>query len=302
MKPQQIQKFMSSKSSLRATVCVGTEAVREMQSIQNTFPLATMAVGRSMMAAALLACNTKEKHMISLYFKGQGPLEMVFAEATFEGEIRGYTPNPNLELPLKSNGELDLESAIGPGTLVVVNTQESDLGHNYPHRAEVQIKTGEIGDDVAFYLQQSAQVPAIVSLGVKVNAYGKVEAAGGVLIELMPGHTEQTIKRLELALKTMGSLSERIHSGQSASEIANEFLKDFEVYEIPYNFDISYRCRCSKKRLLRSIDLLSSQDLKEIIEENDAPEAMCEFCGRKYNLTIEEVEKILSVRKKQSLH
>jgi molecular chaperone Hsp33 len=234
--------------------------------------------------------------MVSLYFRGDGPLEMAFAEANYEGAVRGYTPQPQLVLP---NGELDLTTAIGKGNLTVVR---SNAASPQPYRGTVEIQTGEVGDDVAFYMQQSQQARAVVSLGVKINAYGKVMAAGGVMIELLPEASAAVETIVANRVGEAGSLSEAIEQGLSALELANLYLDGFQLSELEHPHVITYSCRCSVDRLKRSLKLLSLGDLDDIIKKNEVVKAKCEFCGREYELSASEAQKIRDTKYRNSLN
>lgn len=280
-----IQKMISNELSFRAAVVVGTDVVREMQSIQNTYPLATMAVGRSMMAASLMASNLKADQLVSIYFRGNGPLEMFFAEADHEGHVRGYTTQPHLQ-----STDLRVGPAIGQGLLTVVHSHPQQKA---PQRGTVSIQTGEVGDDVAFYLFQSHQVKSLLSLGVMVNSYGVVQGAGGVLIELLPGHAEETVTKLEKNFKDAGSISEMIAGGGGVPEIIATYLKDLPVHEMAHPHELTYHCRCSKERLGNALALLGHMEVEGMIQENKGAEARCEFCGRKYIIEIDELKMLL---------
>lgn len=281
---------MSEDLTFRVAVVNATEVVREMQSLQNTYPVATMAVGRSMVAASLLAAHLKNGHQVSLYFRGDGPLEMFFAEANFEGGVRGYCPNPQLEVP-QAYGQLNLGYAIGKGTLSVVRTLPNQ---KQSQRGMVPIQSGEVGDDVAYYLLQSHQTKSVVSLGVKINAFGYVMSAGGLIIELMPGAPEELITHLEKNLQEQGSISEEIAGGASAEGLCAHYLKGFKMMELEHNYPLEYSCRCSKERLANALTLLGPLEVESMIADQKPAHAKCEFCGREYTLTISELEELLA--------
>lgn len=290
MANQRIHKYLSKDMTFRVAAVVATDVVREMQSLQNTFPLATMAVGRSMVAASLMASQLKSDQQVSLYFRGDGPLEMIFAEATHEGHVRGYTPQPQLELPSEGM-DLRVGKAIGLGLLSVVHSHPQQKA---PQRGTVALQTGEIAEDVAYYLLQSQQVRSIVSLGVKVNSYGLVQGAGGVLIELMPGCPESTVTQLEKNFAHAGSLSEVIADGKSAFDLMSPYVKDLEVLPLEHPFNLSYQCRCSRERLARALVLLGEAEVKEMVKKKEAAKAKCEFCGRPYEIEVSELSELLT--------
>lgn len=280
--------------TFRAAVVVATDVVREMQSIQNTYPIATMAVGRSMVAASLMASQLKSDQQVSLYFRGDGPLEMFFAEATHEGQVRGYTPQPQLELP---NEEFSVRKAIGNGLLSVVHSHPQQKS---PQRGTVALQTGEVGEDIAFYLLQSHQVRSIVSLGVKVNPYGLVQGAGGVLIELMPGCPESTVAKLEENFSKAGSISENVADGRGALALLEPFISGLEVMELDHPHELVYQCRCSRERLARALVLLGESDVEEMVKKEEPAKAKCEFCGRHYEIEVSELSELLKKMRSES--
>jgi molecular chaperone Hsp33 len=295
---QRIHKYVPKDLSFRAAVVNATDVVREMQTIQGTYPVSTMAVGRAMVAAALMASQLKEGHMVSLYFRGDGPLEMFFAEASFEGEVRGYSPHPQLEIHPKL-GATNVGLAIGQGTLTVVRTLPV-LGQ--PARGTVELQTGEVGDDVAFYLLQSHQIPSLVTLGLKLNPYGHVESAGGMIIELMPGAPEELIKNLEKNFSQVRSISEKLAAGATAQDICDLYLNGIPMIELDHPHELQYKCKCSKERLANALMLLGHMEVEKMIEANQLAEAKCEFCGRTHVLAVAELEEILTKLRAGQMH
>lgn len=282
---QRVHKFLTEDLTVRASAVIATPVVDEMRSIQNSYPLATVAVGRSMVAALLMASHLKEGQELSLYFQGNGPLGRVFAEANYQGHVRGYCNYPQFRAPIEGDN-ISIGAAIGIGLLTV--THHLPTG-DVPNRGTVIIRTGEVGDDIAFYLHQSHQIPSVVSLGVQVNAFGMVEAAGGVLIELMPGHTEETLHAIEARTKNHPPVSKRILEGASAKELLQDYLGDFNLLELDHPHPIAYQCRCSKERVLRSLVLLGMEELDRAIAETKPLEVRCEFCGRLYEVSTGEL-------------
>jgi molecular chaperone Hsp33 len=292
-----VHRYVAQDLSFRAAVVNATEVVREMQALQATYPLATMAVGRSMIAAALMASQFKGGQQISLYFRGDGPLEMFFAEANFDGDVRGYTPHPHMEIHPKL-GVLNIGVAIGKGILTVVRT----IPNQQSQRGSVEIQTGEVGDDIAYYLFQSHQTRSIVSLGVKVNAFGYVESAGGIIVEVMPGAPEELIKTFEANLAGLGSLSENLAEGATVENIRDMYLKGFVLQELAHPHLLEYKCRCSKERLAGALTLLGPLEVEKMIEENEPAQAKCEFCGRQYRVEIDELGELLDKLRAGSVH
>jgi molecular chaperone Hsp33 len=250
-----------------------------------------------MVAAILMASHLKNGQELSLYFQGNGPLGRVFAEANFEGQVRGYCSNPTLQLPIE--GGLNIGAAIGIGLLTVTHHLP---GQQEPHRGTVIIRTGEVGDDIAFYLHQSHQIPSVVSLGVQLNEYGLVQAAGGILIELMPGHSEEMIQLIEENVKKAPSVSKRLLEGATVEEIVRDYMGATPLMELDHPYPIKYHCRCSMERVLRSVMLLGIEEIDRALADQKPLDVACEFCGRHYEVGAEELTKLRSDLYKISLN
>ncbi len=296
--PYRVRKYLDDERGIRVAVVNATAAVREMQQIQNSQLLATMLVGRSMVGAALLASQLKDGEVISVYFHGDGPIRTVFAEAQFEGGVRGYTPHPELALPITDKG-LDLKAALGEGHLTVVRTHPSRTN---VQKGTVPIQSAQIGDDIAFYLHQSQQIRSAIAVGVKLNEQGEVVAAGGILIELLPGADVNIEIIVEDQFTRTGSISEMFAAGKTAEEIAQDYLPVFNLKEIDHPHSIAYTCKCSKNRLLTAMELFKDEDLQDIVDKKENPLAKCEFCGRQYTLEWSEVKDVLNRRLNTKLH
>lgn len=293
-----VHKFLTDDLTIRVSSVIATQVVDEMRSVQNSYPIPTVAVGRSMVAALLMASHLKQNQELSLYFQGNGPVGRVFAQATYEGQVRGYSNNPQYATQIASD-QILIGPAIGIGLLTVTHHLPSGVE---PHRGTVIIRTGEIGDDVAFYLQQSHQIPSVVALGVALTPYGVVEAAGGVLIELMPGHSEETIAKIESRVLGVESISKRIIAGASPEDLVRGYLADFSLMELEHPYPVTYQCKCTYDRVVRSMFLLGAEDLDEMINEKKPVDVGCEFCGRHYQVSEEDLIKIRNQAYKGSLN
>lgn len=280
-----IHKFYSEDLMIRASAAITTDIVREMCTIQKTLPLASIASGRAITGALLMASQLKEGQRIGLYFNGDGPLGALFAEANFEAQARGYCQNPAADLPLK-DGKLDIAGAIGNGTLNVTRSQPFQ---KQPHVGIVPIAGGGIGKDLAFYLYQSHQIPSIVSLAVYLDGDGSVVAAGGVLIELMPGADEKVIRTLEERAEKAGSLSGHLRRGARPLDLVKLYAHDPHLVEVEHDYPITYTCRCSRERVDRTLVLLGKAALAEMILKGDVVPVVCQFCGRSYAVGTDEL-------------
>jgi molecular chaperone Hsp33 len=188
-----IHRFCSNDFTVRMAAIDATEVVQEAQALQNLYPVATMGIGKAMVGAILLASQLKEQQQVGLLFRGNGSLKSIYAEASYEGHVRAYTPNPQFE-PADYKSPNILSEALGRGTLSVARHQPFQ---KQPFHGTVELVSGEIGDDIAHYLHQSHQVRSVVSLGIYLDEYGRVKKAGGVIIEIMPGVDEKIVELIQ---------------------------------------------------------------------------------------------------------
>jgi len=300
MSQDRIQKFLHDEGMIRASVIIATDVVEEMRKTLDAFDIATVFLGRSMMGALLMAAHLKKGENVGMYFRGNGPLKFAYAEGDHSGATRAYTVEPKLQLPLKDK-KLDLGSAIGIGLFEVVR------GANQSKKLQtgaVEIRTGQVGDDIAYYLYQSHQIPSLVALSVQVNPDGKVKSAGGILIELMPGADQQLIEKIEARMKSAKSIDELISHGTSPEELMNQYLADFKMVQLDHDAKIRYECRCSLERVKKALYLLGYNELDNLIETSETGfhEVGCDFCGRKYQLSVDEIRKLREKSYKNSLN
>lgn len=294
---EKVNKYLSKDGTIRVSAITATNLVGQMQDIIKPSPLATVALGRAMVGCVLLACHHKNGKT-GLHFRGNGPLGSLYAEASFEGEVRAYVQNSQVDLALNEKGQFDVSAGIGIGLLNVTRTLP--LGQK-PYQGTVIIKTGEIAEDIAYYLQQSHQVPSVVAIGTNVNEYGLVTAAGGILIELMPGHTEKQIEILESNVQNAKSISHLLNDGASTQELVNEYLKGVELSQLEHEHELNYTCHCSKERVESSLLVLSVDEIQELIDDKKETELSCQFCGKTYSVTEETLQELkLMISKKSS--
>lgn len=296
--PEKVIRFLSEDAFVRASAVKATQLIEEMRITLGTYPVVSVAAGRAMVGAVLMASHLKDGQSVGLYFRGSGPIGSLFAESSYEGRSRASVANPKLDLPLV-DGKLDVSGAIGHGLLEVVR--------GIPHAKQlysgtVIIKTGEIGDDIAFYLQQSHQIPSVVALGVQTDESGVIKCAGGVLIEVMPGAPETAITLIEEKVKKVDSISKMILSGATEEQMVNAFLSDFKMVKIAHNHDLKYECRCSMERVQRSLLLIGLEELDNMIADNEPIQVTCEFCNRIYTLDVEQLKSIRQQSFKNSLN
>lgn len=299
MSKERVHRFVSKDLTLRIAAVNATEVVRHMQNLQNTYPLATVAVGRSMVGALLMAAQLKDDQMVGLLFRGNGPLGSVYAEASYNGHVRGYTANPQYQPANYDNG-LSLKEAIGIGLLSVARHQPFQ---KQPFQGTVELVSGEIGQDIAHYLHQSHQIRSLVSLGVYLDTYGKVQSAGGVLIEVMPGVDESLVEKIQKNYDDKKpNISKMLLDGASAEDLIKPFLDGIAYEELEHDHPVEYFCPCTKDRVMRALELLSNEDLEDMIEKQEPVHVTCQVCGRPYDVSIPEVKALQEKLYKSSLH
>lgn len=289
-----IEKYITKNGHVRAAAVVATPVIQDMQAIHSSYPVATAALGRALIGAGLLASFLKDGARMSLHFKGDGPLGNVFAEGDETGAVRGFVVNPQVHIPSK-NGKLNVGEGIGKGSLTVATSNLSNL---QPYTGSVEIQTGEVGDDIAYYLYQSQQLPSIVALGVFVEPDHGVSAAGGVIVQLMPGASESTVSALEKQVTQMRSVTEMIRGGGGPRELVAEILKDFDFRKLEIDRGMHYGCSCNLGKVERSLLLLGIQEISALISKGEPAQVTCDFCGRKYFLSIDQLEELVKTDKK----
>ncbi|MBC7661063.1 MAG: Hsp33 family molecular chaperone HslO [Chitinophagaceae bacterium] len=277
-----VQKYLSTDGTIRISTVISTDLANEAFRYLEASPLAKVLTSRALTAAVLMASQLKEGLSLSLHFQGEGPVKSIFAAATYDGSARAYCENRGAELP---EGVTKIGAGLGRGALEVALQQPHD---RQPHVGAVELLSGEIGDDVAYYLGQSQQIPSIVALAA-IPLDDGMEVAGGYILELMPGYTDDTVRKLEALSEMTGVLTERIQQGATASELIDVYLMNFKFEEIEHPHEIHYRCGCNVDRVERSILLLGPTTLDDMIASEEDSEVRCEFCGKLYTLATDEL-------------
>jgi len=296
---EKVHRFVSNDFTIRIAAVNSTAVVAEMQKLQGTYPLPTVAVGRAMTGALLLASHLKEGQQVGLYFKGDGPLTAVYAEANFEGKVRGYSPVPVFE-PANYNEGLKLSSHMGKGLLTVTRHLPFQ---KQPHNGTVEMVSGEIGDDIAHYLNQSHQIRSLVSLGVYLDTYGQVRASGGVILEVMPGADERVVDQIQKNAEAFTeNISKMLLDGAQAVDLVQPYMKGIAFTELEHEHRVEYFCPCTKERVARALETLGVADLEDMILKNQPAEVVCQMCGRPYEIPVAELSEIKEHLLKNTLH
>jgi molecular chaperone Hsp33 len=299
MSDPRVHRYMTNDFTVRAAAVDATHVIRETQQLHNSLPLATVAVGRAMIGALLMASQLKEGQQVGVYIRGSGGLRAVYAEAQFEGQVRGYTPMASYQPPDYKNG-LQISEAIGHGTLTVARHQPFQ---KQPFQGTVQLVSGEIGEDIAHYLHQSHQIRSLVSLGVYLDTYGKVQAAGGVIIEVMPGVEESIVEKIQKNAEAHPlNVSQAILDGSQPTDLVSTYLDGIPFTELDHPYPITYHCPCTKERVAKALETLGVEELQDMVNKNEKAEVTCQICGRPYELSVDEVEEIRLRIYKESLN
>ncbi len=286
---------VAANQQIRAFAITSKNLVEEARSRHDTSPLATAALGRVLSGTLMMSDMLKnDKDLITVKFEGNGPLGAVTATADHHGNVKGFIQNPHVELPLKANGHLDVGQGIGGGTLTVI--RDLDLKNTYS--GQVAIHSGEIADDLTYYFVDSEQVPSSVGLGVLVDTDCTVRRAGGFLVQLMPFADDAIIDKLEENLRHLEDVTVMLEKGMTPEDMLKVVLDGFDV-EFNETTDVQFHCNCDRDRVERALMLIGTKDLDEIIEAGKEIELACQFCGKKYQFSIEDVKAIREEIRKQ---
>ncbi len=257
--------------------------------IHQTSPVVTASMGRLLTATSMIGLMQKgEKDLITLTFKGDGPMKSILATGTSKGYVKGYPQVPIVDIPLKPNGKLDVSGAIGYGTLSIVK----DMGLKEPYSGQLPLVSGEIAEDLTYYFAKSEQTPSSVALGVLVDTDYTVKASGGFIIQLMPFCDDETIDVLEQKLQTLPQISKMLAEGKTPEDIANDLLGELDL-EILETNEIKYDCNCSKERVEKALISIGREDITDILETDKKAVLNCHFCNTDYEFNEDDLKGIL---------
>lgn len=283
-----MEKAVAVNGHFRAVAAITTRVVESLRKRHDLSPGASVALGRALTGAFLLASDLKGKERVMVQIIGEGPIGEVVAEACPSGEGRGYVKNPRAEVPV-SEGKIQLSQALSPpGTITVIK----DLGLREPYRGVAPLVSGEIGKDLANYLWVSEQIPSAVALGVYVEPDFSVGAAGGYLVQTMPGARDEEIELVEKNILRLPPPTELIRRGSSPRQMVEEVLKGHELKWLGSQ-RLRFKCRCSKGRIAEALVALGEKELEDLIHKEEEVEITCEFCRKEYRFSQEELQNLL---------
>ena len=288
-----IVRATAADAQIRVFTAYTKDMVEEARKRHNTSPVCTAALGRLMTAASMMGSMLKsDKDILTLKIESDGPIEGITVTADSKGFVKGYVGNPNVILPANKVGKLDVAGAVGVGFLDVIK----DLGLKEPYAGQTELQTGEIAEDLTFYFASSEQVPSSVGLGVLMNRDNTVKQAGGFILQLMPGVTEETIEKVENNLKKISSVTTLLDEGKGPKEILEILCEGLEPKIIDI-IPVGFKCNCSKERVSKALISVGKEELSKIVKEEDSINLHCDFCNTDYEFTNDELKDLLQYAK-----
>ena len=280
-----------SKDGFVKAAAVSTRALTERaRQIHQTSPVATAALGRLLAAGSMMGNELKgDGSSVTLRIKGDGPLGTLLVVADNEGNVRGSVQNPQIDLPIREDGKLDVGGAVGHGgTLTVIK----DLNLKEPYVGTIDLLGGEIAEDVAGYFVESEQIPTACALGVLVDRDQSVKAAGGYLIQLMPGAGEDVITKVEGGIMAAGPVSALLDKNDDPEQLLRDVMSDFDL-KVLETCPVSYKCYCSRERVERALISLGRNELEQMLAEQGGCQLTCQFCDAVYDFSAEDLKGLL---------
>ena len=283
----EIVRAITGDGLVKAAAITGRDIVERARNVHKLLPMATAALGRTLLGASLLGDMLKEeKGALTLQIKGGGPLGTILAVSDCEGNVRGYVQNPQVELMEQCPGKLDVGRAVGTdGTLTVIK----DIGLKEPYVGSIGLFSGEIADDLAMYFVESEQIPTACALGVLVDRDQSVRAAGGYIIQLLPGASEDVIGRVEGGVLSAGPVTKLLERDDDPEHLLQAVLSDFTI-ETLETAPIDYRCYCSQERVEQVLISCGPAELREMAAKQKGCELLCQFCDKVYHFTEKELQ------------
>lgn len=288
MRNSYIVRAMTSDGGARLFFTDSTAIVQRAHELHGTSKTATAALGRVLTATSLMGCMLKDKDdSLTLQFKGDGPLGSVVGVSDYAGNVRGYVQAPHIELPPNAKGKLDVGGGIGKGNFYI----SKDMGRGEPYTGMCRIVSGEVAEDITQYFAASEQTPTVCALGVRCDTLNNCTAAGGFILQLLPGSPEGLIDILEANISQLSSISRLIcdHGEEAPARLMETVFRGLE-YEVFDEFDTEYRCSCGRKAYERALISLGKKELDEMIADGEPIEMTCRFCNGRESFTPQELK------------
>ena len=279
----------AAEGQIRAFAATTKELTEFARQAHNTSPVATAALGRLLTAGSMMGVMMKgADDILTIKIEGDGPIGGLTVTADSKGDVKGYAYNPEVMLPPNEKGKLDVGGALGIGVLSVIK----DIGLKEPYVGQTILVTSEIAEDLTYYFATSEQTPSSVALGVLMNKDNTVRQAGGFILQLLPGASEEVISTLENRLKEITSITSLLDAGNTPEMILEHILGDFDL-EILDKIPTQFACNCSRERIEKALISIGKKELQEMIDEGKTIEMNCHFCNKNYPVTVEELKGLL---------
>ena len=281
----------AAEGQIRAFAATTRDLGEYARSAHNTSPVATAALGRLLTAGAMMGIMMKgEKDLLTLKIEGDGPIGGLTVTADSRGNVKGYAFHPEVMLPPNAKGKLDVGGALGIGVLSVIK----DIGLKDPYVGQTILVTSEIAEDLTYYFATSEQTPSSVALGVLMERDNTVKQAGGFILQMMPGASEEVISALEKRLGEITSITALLDAGNTPEMILEHILGDFGL-EILDKLPTAFSCNCSEERIEKALISVGKQELQSMIEDGKTIEVNCHFCNKHYPVTVERLKELLEM-------
>ena len=282
-------KAIAHEGRIRVIACTATELVQEARDLFDLWPTSCAALGRTLIVGAMMGSMLKSDHeKLTIQIKGNGPLKNILVDAYYDGRVRGFVGDPEVQLIYNDSGKLAVGLAVGKeGFLRVIK----DVNLKTDFTGTVELVSGEIGEDFAHYFAKSEQTPSAVSVGVLIHENEKVViSAGGLILQMMPDAEESDIIACEEALKDLPPISTLVGEGKNSIEIVQSLFEDVEILE---ERSIRYECDCSRDRMYGALAVIQTEEKKLMIEEDHGCEIICNYCNKQYQFSEEELKELL---------
>ncbi len=284
-----LQRVISKSANFFGFACDTTLLVTEACRRHDVGPTAAAALGRALTGAVLLAALLKDDQSVMLRFEGNGPLGKIITEAGYNGWARGYVAEPRADVPLRQ-GKIDVAAGLGRAGFLTVT---KDIGMKKKYEGMVQLSTSEIGEDIAYYLSESEQIPSAIGLGVHLQPDGSIAAAGGFLVQSLPPADEQLITGIERQINRLASVTEMLREGKTPRDIL-AILFAAIPHRATTSTALTYKCSCSREKMQRAVFALSNSEINYLLNSESGVEVQCEFCRDSYRFAREDLEKMLA--------
>lgn len=284
-----ILRATAGEGSVRVFIANTKETVQQAFLHHQTSPVMSAALGRALTAVAIMGSMLKsESDLITIKIKGDGPGKGLLVTGDSKARVKGYPLNPIVDIPLKPNGKLDVQTALGEGSLTIIK----DMGLKEPYVGQIPLVSGEIAEDLTYYFAKSEQTPSAVSLGVLVDRDYSIKQAGGFIIQVMPDADENIIANLEQKLQTLKPFTTLLEEGNSIEDILNIILGDFGV-KVLDKIPVSFYCNCSKERVEKALISIGKEEIETILKEDKKATLHCHFCNKDYDFDETDLKNLL---------